>query len=393
MLTSLDSLNHCIPSCYRSRLVVPRKVIGAISPVALLPDAEANQLVMVVADEVVLHISLARKSSQVYFHWMKPLITHQFNFSLHTLMFRSMDRHRPALAAIHGGSFRILEPTILTSAPEPPILARYQLPAGEIPCLTIRITATCRKDQWITIAASHTDTHAGFPAPRYIHVNHMDNPVFEELRAAVKINKVFVEFRGPWFPVDAPWYSPNHVPRHTSGFLFMVIGYQSRGVEPVVDDKNFWQQWHAPFLCHWAKANDVARFLGSLTTIGTLDTQFKDWDKIYALARQRILTMYWDAFPFGGQWNRVGVPELLLAPFNRREIIPSLVDEDQVLTRFGNLNLGKPQEDGLLRCYWRIEGPPRHPLLRPDRFSPLFFYHNTPSSLTEEEPLIVDVRI
>ncbi|KAL2882244.1 hypothetical protein SGCOL_002513 [Colletotrichum sp. CLE4] len=262
--------------------------------------------------------------------------------------------------------------------------------AGEIPCLTIRITATCRKDQWITIAASHSDTHAGFPAPRYIHVNHMDNPVFDELRAAGKIKHVFVEFRGPWFPVDAPWYSPNHVPRHTNGFRYMVIGYQSRGVEPIVDDKKFWQQWHAPFLCHWAKANDVARFLGSLAIIGNLDIQFKDWDKIYALARQRILTMYWDAFPFGGQWNRVGVPELLLAPFNRRENIPNLVDEDQLLTRFGNLNLGKPQEDGLLRCYWRIEGPPRHPSLPPDRFSPLFFYHNTPSSFTEEEPLIVD---
>ncbi|KXH26213.1 hypothetical protein CSIM01_03591 [Colletotrichum simmondsii] len=283
--------------------------------------------------------------------------------------------------------------------------------AGEIPCLTIRITATCRKDQWITIAASHSVKSADFPAPRYIHVNDMDNPVFDELRDAKKIENVFVEFRGPWFPADAPWYSPHHVPRKTSGFRYMMIDknssrhshfmfvsaelhgpeamhdrtrrdvstniLQNRGCqgEPILDTEKFWRQWNAPFLCHWAKANDVARLLGSLKAIGTLNIKFIDWEKNYMMVRQRILPMYWDAFPFGGQWKRLGVPELLLTPFNRGENIPNLVGEQRVLTRFGALDLSRPpREDELLECHPHPDRPLRGSAICLDRLAPLFFY-------------------
>ncbi|KAK1538987.1 uncharacterized protein CCOS01_00301 [Colletotrichum costaricense] len=265
--------------------------------------------------------------------------------------------------------------------------------AGEIPCLTIRITATCRKDQWITIAASHSVKSADFPAPRYIHVNHMDNPVFDELRDADKIENVFVEFRGPWFPADAPWYSPHHVPRKTSGFRFMMIDKNNRGCqgEPILDTEKFWRQWNAPFLCHWAKANDVARLLGSLKAIGTLNIKFIDWEKNYMMVRQRILPMYWDAFPFGGQWKRLGVPELLLTPFNRGENIPNLVDEQRVLTRFGALDLSRPtREDEPLECDPHPDRPLRGSAMRLDRLAPLFFYRGGLSSATEAGHLNVN---
>ncbi|KAK1461862.1 hypothetical protein CCUS01_01452 [Colletotrichum cuscutae] len=265
--------------------------------------------------------------------------------------------------------------------------------AGEVLCLTIRITTTCRKDQWITIAASHSVKSADFPAPRYIHVNHMDNPVFDELRDAEKIENVFVEFRGPWFPADAPWYSPHHVPRKTSGFRFMMIDKNNRGCqgEPILDTGKFWRQWNAPFLCHWAKANDVARLLGSLKAIGTLNIKFIDWEKNYMMVRQRILPMYWDAFPFGGQWKRLGVPELLLTPFNRGETIPNLVDEQRVLTRFGALDLSRPtREDEPLECDPHPDRPLRGSAMRLDRLAPLFFYRGGLPSAPEAGRLNVD---
>ncbi|OHF01834.1 hypothetical protein CORC01_03025 [Colletotrichum orchidophilum] len=260
--------------------------------------------------------------------------------------------------------------------------------SDEVPCLTIRITATCRKDQWITIASSHSSHSTDFPAPRYLHINNMDNPVFDELRGAAKINNVFVEFRGPWFPVDAPWYSPQHVPRNTGDFRFMMLNNDHQG-EPTYDSEKFWRQWQVPFLCHWAKAHDVAHFLGSLN-IGNLDIQFIDWNKKWAMVRQRILPLYWDAFPFGGKWKRVGVPELLLAPFNRAENIPKLVDEQKVVTRFGPLNLSRPRKNELLRCYPRPEVPLVLTWLRSDRPLPLFFYHSNPCTLSGAEPLVVD---
>lgn len=60
-----------------------------------------------------------------------------------------MPRHRPALAAIHRQPPRILEPTLLTRAPKPPILAWNQLPARVLDTLAQSVAvldavAVCR---------------------------------------------------------------------------------------------------------------------------------------------------------------------------------------------------------------------------------------------------------
>lgn len=135
----------------------------------------------------------------------------------------------------------------------------------------------------------------------------------------------------------------------------------------------------------------MARFLGSLKAIGNLNIKFIDWEKNWMMVRQRILPMYWDAFPFGGQWKRLGVPELLLTPFNRGENIPNLVDEQRVLTRFGALDLSRPpQEDELLGCHPHPDRPLRGSSMRLDRLSPLFFYRGGLPSASEAGHLTVD---
>ncbi|KAK1537791.1 hypothetical protein CPAR01_07904 [Colletotrichum paranaense] len=91
---------------------------------------------------------------------------------------------------------------------------------------------------------------------RCFDVNDMDNPVFDVLREAKQINMVHVRFDGPWFVNEAPLYSLPGTRRARFG------------EDPIYDAEAFWRQWDVPFLCHWAKARDVARLLGSFRGSG-----------------------------------------------------------------------------------------------------------------------------
>ncbi|KXH35571.1 hypothetical protein CSAL01_05777 [Colletotrichum salicis] len=92
----------------------------------------------------------------------------------------------------------------------------HQNSNGEIPNLTIVITATCRKDAWLSLAIEPEDPvsesdHFKFcdriDKARCYDVNDMDNPVFDVLREARQINMVHIRFDGPWFVNEAPLYS------------------------------------------------------------------------------------------------------------------------------------------------------------------------------------------
>ncbi|KXH26212.1 hypothetical protein CSIM01_03590 [Colletotrichum simmondsii] len=117
---------------------------------------------------------------------------------------------------------------------------------------------------------------------RCFDVNDMDNPVFDVLREAKQINMVHIRFDGPWFVNEAPLYSLPGTRRARFG------------EDPIYDAESFWRQWDVPFLCHWAKARDVARLLGSFQRIGEMAIHFNDWRRDSRSEGEK----YWHAIPF-----------------------------------------------------------------------------------------------
>ncbi|KAF4779534.1 hypothetical protein HER10_EVM0004775 [Colletotrichum scovillei] len=165
----------------------------------------------------------------------------------------------------------------------------HQNPRGEIPSLTIVITATCRREAWLSLAIEPQCPMANsyhfsnrIDNERCFDVNDMDNPVFDVLREAKQINVVNIRFEGPWFVNDAPLYSLPEKQRAPFG------------EDPIYDAEAFWRQWDVPFLCHWAKAQDVARLLGSFQRIGQVAIHFNDWGR----DSRRDGEKYWHAIPF-----------------------------------------------------------------------------------------------
>lgn len=165
----------------------------------------------------------------------------------------------------------------------------HQNSNGEIPSLTIVVTATCRRDAWLSLAIesecpdSKTSFHFNerIDKARCFDVNDMDNPVFDVLREAKQINMVRIRFEGPWFVNEAPLYSLPGTRRAPFG------------EDPIYDAEAFWRQWDVPFLCHWAKARDVARLLGSFQKIEKLAIHFNDWGRDH----RRDGKKYWHAIP------------------------------------------------------------------------------------------------
>ncbi|KAK1724219.1 uncharacterized protein BDZ83DRAFT_752869 [Colletotrichum acutatum] len=140
----------------------------------------------------------------------------------------------------------------------------HQNSNGEIPDLTIVITTTCRKGARLLLAIepkcamSETCFHFDERIDKAgcFDVNDMENPVFDVLREAKQINMVHVRFDGPWFVNEAPLYSLPGTRRARFG------------EDPIYDAEAFWRKWDVPFLCHLAKARDVARLLGSFRASG-----------------------------------------------------------------------------------------------------------------------------
>ncbi|KAK1461861.1 hypothetical protein CCUS01_01451 [Colletotrichum cuscutae] len=175
----------------------------------------------------------------------------------------------------------------------------HQNSNGEIPDLTIVITTTCRRDAWLSLAVEPECTvpencihfYERIDKARCFDVNDMDNPVFDVLREAQQINVVHVRFDGPWFVNEAPLYSLPGTRRARFG------------EDPIYDAEAFWRQWDVPFLCHWARARDVARLLGSFQRIGEMAIHFNDWrrdglgaedsDQAVAAADRLLLARGW----------------------------------------------------------------------------------------------------
>ncbi|OHF01833.1 hypothetical protein CORC01_03024 [Colletotrichum orchidophilum] len=187
---------------------------------------------------------------------------------------------------------------------------------GHIPHLSILITATCQKNAWVTLTAEPV---TGGPfANRFnpVHsfdINNMDNPVFDVLREARQINEIHIHFNGPVF-ADEPLHHYQLRGRSVARF----------GNKPIHDVKGFWKQCDVPFLCHWAKATDVAQFIGSLKSIGKLTIYLNNW-QLLPHRQDGKHWKYWQAVPF---YKLTQEPDLRIPIRLFRLLFEAFLDEE-----------------------------------------------------------------